>query len=186
MKIKALMIDETYMRQETFMGDNVHTNVLINSIRRAQQIKILPILGEKLYNKIIDDIVASTLTGNYETLLDDYIAPSLVQWALYMSVVPLNYRLTSKGLVISNDQYTEGGDIDVVNFVRNDMQNEAVFYSERLKNYLCDNSSLFPEYTELADDPDLNPSSSTGKYEPNFFGKSTKCDWCSTSGLIIM
>ena len=60
--------------------------------------------------------------------------------------------------------FSSGSDLDTVRYIRNEVQDRAEFYEQRLINYLCDNSSLFPQYTSDNSD-DMKPNSDT-PYNP--------------------
>ena len=61
----TLIISEAKLRQFTDLNDSVDTELLKNAVRTAQDITIQRVLGTKLYQKILSDIDASTLTGVY-------------------------------------------------------------------------------------------------------------------------
>ena len=60
----TLIISEAKLRQFTDLNDSVDTELLRNAVRTAQDITIQRVLGTKLYQKILSDIDADTLTGN--------------------------------------------------------------------------------------------------------------------------
>ena len=61
----TLIISEAKLRQFTDLNDSVDTELLKNAVRTAQDITIQRVIGTKLYQKILSDIDASTLTGVY-------------------------------------------------------------------------------------------------------------------------
>ena len=69
----VFIISEANLRQFTDINNNVDSELLKNAIREAQDIELQRVLGTKLYNKILDDIKNNTLSGNYETLVLDWI-----------------------------------------------------------------------------------------------------------------
>ena len=52
------------------------------SIIQAQDSQIQPILGTDLFNKLKTDITAGTISGVYETLLQDYVQMATLKWTL--------------------------------------------------------------------------------------------------------
>lgn len=174
MSTEVLFISESFLKQTTFVGENVQNNVLTAAITKAQTIKIQSILGKALYDKISDDIYnaggISGLTGNYAILFEEYIVPALTNWALYESIVPLTLKFTNKGISRAQDQYSEGIDLETMKYIRNDIRNEAEWYTQRLTTYLCNNTSLFPEYSDYTA-RDLYPSVKAGGYESGIYFK---------------
>jgi hypothetical protein len=79
---EALLITRSDLVRFTTVNGNVDTDKFIQYIKIAQDIHIQNYLGTDLLNKIKADIIATTLTGNYETLVETYIKPMLCtgQW----------------------------------------------------------------------------------------------------------
>jgi hypothetical protein len=171
----VLFISDSYLKQNSFVGENVQANVLTSAITTAQTIKIQSILGKALYTKLCDDISnaggsLTGVTGNYAILLEEFVIPALTNWALHEAIVPLTLKFTNKGISRAQDQYTEGIDLETLKYIRNDVRNEAEWYTQRLTTYLCNNSQLFPEYSDYTAN-DLYPSVKAGSYESGIYFK---------------
>ena len=78
----ALFISRDDLVKNSILDGNVSTDKFIQFIKVAQQINIQNYLGTDLYNKISADILAGTLTGNYLALVEDYIQPMLIHYAM--------------------------------------------------------------------------------------------------------
>tara|TARA_R110000822_G_scaffold97176_2_gene220825 strand:+ start:1892 stop:2473 length:582 start_codon:yes stop_codon:yes gene_type:complete len=143
----TLLISEAKLKAFTDINNNLDPSLIKSTIREAQIIHITRLLGTKLYDKIIDDVDAGTLTGNYKSLVDDYVQDSLLYWAYYESLEAIYLRPRNNGLL-----QPQGGDnalsVDMLIYdkKRRSVKNKAEYFSERLVDYLCFNSSLFPEY----------------------------------------
>ena len=66
----ALFIKRQDLVRNTILDGNVDTDKFIQFIKIAQEIHIRNYTGTDLYNKISDDIIAGTLSGNYLTLVN--------------------------------------------------------------------------------------------------------------------
>ena len=150
----TLLISEAKVKAFTDINNNLDPSLIKSTIREAQIIHITRLLGTKLYDKIIDDVDAGTLTGNYKSLVDDYIQDSLLYWSYYESLESIYLRPRNNGLL-----QPQGGDnalsVDMLVYdkKRRSVKNKAEYFSERLVDYLCFNNSLFPEYgTEQNDE----------------------------------
>jgi hypothetical protein len=75
---EALLITRSDLVRFTTVNGNVDTDKFIQYIKIAQDIHIQNYLGTDLLNKIKADIIATTLTGNYETLVETFIKPMLM------------------------------------------------------------------------------------------------------------
>jgi hypothetical protein len=120
-------------------------------IQNAQILYLEPILGSDLFNKIIDLVDTNDITGttykDYQTLLFDYITPSLVFHTMEL-FIPLNsFQIAAGGtfqFIPTNAQYSPLDDIDRL---ANKYKIIGGKYDTKLSEYLCKNSSKFVEYT---------------------------------------
>ena len=80
----ALFISRTDLVKNSIIDGNVDTDKFIQFIKIAQQIDIQNLLGTDLYNKISQDIIDDTLTGNYLTLVNTYVQPTLIWLVVHM------------------------------------------------------------------------------------------------------
>ena len=74
----TLIISEEKLREFTDINDNLDSKLLMNAVREAQDIYLQRLTGTTLYEYILAEIDANTLTGNYKTLVDDFIQPFLI------------------------------------------------------------------------------------------------------------
>ncbi len=78
----ALFITRTDLVRNSILDGNVDTDKFIQFIKIAQEIHIKNYLGTDLYNKISNDILANNLTGDYLELVNSYIQPMLIHFAM--------------------------------------------------------------------------------------------------------
>jgi hypothetical protein len=142
----VLLISEAKVRQFTDINQSVDTELIKNNIRTAQDYYLQSIIGTNLYNKLTDDVKAGTLTGNYQTLLDDYIQDYLLYAAYYETLESIYLRPRNNGLLRPNGgENSDPVDKDLYNMKRQSVENKMAYYSERLTNYIIEEESLFPE-----------------------------------------
>ena len=65
---KALFIKTEDIVKKTSLSGSVDSNKFLQFVEIAQEIHVQNLLGTDLYNRISSDIIASTLTGDYELL----------------------------------------------------------------------------------------------------------------------
>ena len=94
----TLLISEAKVKAFTDINNNLDPSLIKSTIREAQIIHITRLLGTKLYDKIIDDVDAGTLTGNYKSLVDDYVQDALLYWSYYESLESIYLRPRNNGL----------------------------------------------------------------------------------------
>ena len=142
----VFIISEENLRQFTDINNNVDSKLLKNAVREAQDIEIQRILGTKLYNKILADIKAGTLSGNYQTLVLDWVQNALLYFSYYYSLEDIYLRPRNNGLLSpTGGENSEKVDGTWYNRKRESAKNKAQFYAERLTNYLIQKQGNFPE-----------------------------------------
>lgn len=158
-------ITESYLRSNTPLNQNLDINDIVNNIDPAQDMYIQPILGQNFYNALLVSYSAQTLTAD-ETTLVMHIKPALAYRAAEMSLPFIQYQIKNKGPQVQSGDFSSPVDQTQLNYLRNELKNRAEFYEQRLINYLCDNSSLFPAYT-TNNSTDISPSSASA-YDSGF------------------
>jgi len=162
----GLIVSEKYIKNNTVIDENVDMKLLLPTIWMAQERHVQEVVGGSLYKKLQADIVASTLTGNYLTLVDDYIAPALLWWVMYESDITLLYKYRNKNISKKDSENATPVDFSEHRYLRNNNKDYAEWWTERLIDYLCENSNDFPEYSDSTGD-ELQPRST--KYSSTVF-----------------
>jgi hypothetical protein len=143
----ALFINRTDLVKNSILDGNVDTDKFIQFIKLAQEIHVRNYLGTDLYNKISADIIADTLAGDYLNLVNDYIQPMLIHFAMSEYLPFAAYTVANGGVykhTSENSQLAEKTEIDILIAKERDY---AEYYANRFIDYMSFNaSSLFPEY----------------------------------------
>lgn len=174
-------ISLTYFREVVPFNKNVDANDLTPHFNIAQDMYIQPILGQNFYESLLTSFSAQTLTAD-ETTLVMHIKPALAYRAAEMALPFLNWSVKNKGQSTQSGDFSAPVDTSAMNFLKNQIENRAQFYEQRLINYLCDNSSLFPAYT-TNNSTDISPSSASA-YDSGFalYGQLTDRDFFKKYG----
>ena len=88
----VLFISEDYVKNNSIIDDNVDMKLILPSIRDCQELRVHPILGTPLYEDLKSKITLGSLTANDTKLLDDYIAPCMLQWTIYECSVSMLFK----------------------------------------------------------------------------------------------
>ena len=153
----VLFISENKLKKSTTINGNVDVELLRPYMKVAQDIHIHAKLGTDLYEKLQTDITGSSLSGNYEKLVESYIQDALVHWTLYECIPFLGYKIMNKNIVRKTSETSENAGLDELNYLREVVRNTAEWYTERMIDYIRHNTSLFPEYSSNTNE-DLTPT----------------------------
>lgn len=155
----ALFISRTDLVKNSILDGNIDTDKFIQFIKIAQQIDVRNYLGSELYNRISNDITNSTLSGNYLTLVRDYIQPMLIHFAMVQYLPFAAYQIKNGGIYKHQSENAESVSKDEVDYLVQKERNFAEYYAKRFIDYMAFNQTLFPEYTSNSNDdiyPDTN------------------------------
>jgi|TARA_R110001599_G_scaffold143511_1_gene324502 hypothetical protein len=156
----ALFINRTDLVKNSIIDGNVDTDKFIQFIKIAQQIDIQNLLGTDLYNKISADIVAGSLAGNYLSLVNTYVQPTLI-WFAQMNYIPFAaYQIKNGGVFKHTSETAQNVDKNEVDYLVAKAREYANYYSTRLVDYLSFNDNLFPEYNSNTNE-DIDPDTDT-------------------------
>jgi hypothetical protein len=117
----------------------------------TQDMWIQPILGQDLYEKIMEDIKADTLVNPYKDLVEDYIA-RVVVWFTFSQGLPWwSVKIVNSGVIqrIVDDGTTIS--FNEVDKLSEYARTKAEFYKQRLIEYLCVNQDSIDEFPTCGD-----------------------------------
>ena len=154
----VLFISEQKLKDSTAINLNVDVDILLPFVREAQKLYVETALGSDLTQKLKDEITAGTLAGAYETLVDDYIGDMLPGYSLYHALPYLRFKVENGNIYSKTSETGTALSTEEAQHFREEILNTASYYRERLIDYICNNSSSFPEYTTNTG-ADVNPSS---------------------------
>jgi hypothetical protein len=161
----ALWIKREDLVRNTAIGGNVDTDKFIQFIKIAQEIHIQNYTGTKLYDKISDDIIANTLTNPYLALVNDYLQPMLIHFAMVEYLPFAAYTVGNGGVFKHNSENSTTADkLEVDYLVGKARDLRSIILTASLSSYMSYNQATFPEYylnsnADVYPDTDANFSS---------------------------
>lgn len=158
----VLFISEEKLKESTAINLNVDIDLLLPYVRQAQKLYVETKLGTDLTQKLKDLIVAGTIgnVGNeaYKTLLDDYVGDMLPNWAFYHAVPFLRFKIENGNIYSKTSETGTALSETEAQHLREEVRNTAEYYTERLIDYIRNNTSSFPEYNTNSG-ADVSPDS---------------------------
>lgn len=151
MSTQVLLISEQKIKSFTDVNENVYVSDLIPGIIASQDLDLQPLLGSKFYDGLKARVLANTQTVDETLLLDDFISPFLLNQSVWRILPNIKWKLMNKSVLSPSSETANSITLEEFVYLRNDQLNTAVFYRERLRNYLIQHRNLYPEYV----DPDF-------------------------------
>jgi len=152
----VLFISEEKLKDSTAINLNVDVNLLLPYVRQAQKLYVETKLGTNLTQKLKDEITAGTLAGAYKTLVDDYIGDMLPNWAFYHAIPFLRFKIENGNIYSKTSETGTALSETEAQHLREEVRNTAEYYTQRMVDYVCNNTSSFPEYSTNSG-ADVNP-----------------------------
>ena len=158
--MKAQFISTDYIYKYTVIENNVDADLITKFIWKAQDLNIQAALGSHLYNALLAE--CPNFNGYHLTLIKDYVQPCQAEWTVYHALPFINFRLTNKAVSQKSSDNSVPSTVDDLKWLRDQVRNNAEFYSERIKDYIKNNLAQFPEfYTSEPGSPfDIKPNRS--------------------------
>jgi len=142
----VLFISENKIKDSSALGGNIDSAFILPYLKIAQKKYIETKLGTDLFVKLQSDITAGSLSGVYQTLVDDYIQDALVHWGFFECLPFLRLRVSNNGIGVKTSETTESISLEETNSLREEVRNTAEFYTNRLVDFISHNTSDYPEY----------------------------------------
>lgn len=171
----AIFISEAYLKDSSIINENVDPKVLLPNIKIAQDIYIQPVLGTQLYLAMATKVNASSVTGVYKTLMDDYIQPALREWTIYESGPDILFRFMNKAITTNSGENSQPIDKVTMDAILERFKNRAEWYCKRLQQFLCANSTDYPEYNNNPNADDIQSQADTFT-SPMYLGEGDDCN----------
>jgi hypothetical protein len=158
-------VSVTYLKDNTPLNENLDDKLLKSSIKEAQEIYIRDVIGSGIYDELQDQAYNGTLTGDNTTLLDSYIAPCLKYYTLTESMLPMTFKFMNKSVASRNSENATAITPQELSLIEQRYRDKAEYYAERLRDFLKENPTIYPNY--------LNPGTGFDVIRPKntaFFG----------------
>jgi len=147
----VIFISEAKLKDSTAINLNVDVELLLPYVRQAQKLYVETKLGTNLTQKLKDLITAGTIgnVGNeaYKTLVDDYIGDMLPNWAFYHAIPFLRFKIENGNIYSKTSETGNALSTEEAQHLREEVRNTAEYYTERMIDYVCNNTTSFPEYS---------------------------------------
>ena len=144
---QALFITRNDLVKYTAINGNVDSDKFLQFVKISQDIHIQNYLGTDLFNKISNDIIAGSLAGDYLNLVNDYIKPMVIHWAMVEYLPFASYTIANKGVYKPSAENAAVAETNEIDLLVKKSRNLAQYYTDRFISYMSfEAPSKFPEY----------------------------------------
>ena len=142
----VLFISEARLKRLTAVHENLEPQELTPFVLQAQDVYVQELLGTKYYNSLKTKVKNSTTTTADTNLLNDYLAPMLANYAVYLALPSFNYKMKNKAVLNPSAEEANAVDLSELKYLRGSIKDTAEFYRERAREFLIDNETDYPDY----------------------------------------
>lgn len=145
--VVKLIISAQTIKDRMALHTNVDDKIIVPEIKAAQDTKIMPLLGDVLFNKIVTDVNSNDgLAGKYKILYESYLIDCTCNHVMSELAGALNYQFWNAGVLTKNAEGATTPNMDDMFRILSRFKNRAEHYAERARRYVLENVKDFPEY----------------------------------------
>jgi len=156
---KALLVTTSDIKKYSVLNGNVDNDKFIQYVAIAQDIHLQNYLGSDLLEKLQDLLptdIHLLLNSEYKTLLNTYVKPMLIHWALVEMLPFMAYTVSNGGVYKHSAENSQGVDKNEIDFLVEKERNIAENYTKRFIDFMYYNNGDYPEYTSNTNE-DIKP-----------------------------
>jgi len=164
---KALFVTTKDIKRYSVLSGNVDPDKFIYMVEIAQDTEVQNYLGTKLLEKIQALIIAGTINdpanAAYKTLLETYVKPMTIYWALVCYMPFAAYTVANGGVYKHTSESSVTVDKDEVDYLVEKYRDIAQFYTNNFIDFMVYNQNTYPEYNANTQD-DTYPDTSNADF----------------------
>jgi hypothetical protein len=164
---KALFITTKDIKRYSVLSGNVDPDKFIYMVEIAQDTEVQNYLGTKLLEKLQALIIAGTINdpanASYKTLLETYVKPMTIYWALVCYMPFAAYTVANGGVYKHTSESSVTVDKDEVDYLVEKYRDIAQFYTNNFIDFMVYNQNTYPEYNANTQD-DTYPDTSNADF----------------------
>ena len=164
---KALFITTKDIKRYSVLSGSVDPDKFIYMVEIAQDTEVQNYLGTQLLEKIQNLILAGTINdpanAAYKTLLETYIKPMTIYWALVCYMPFAAYTVANGGVYKHTSESSVTVDKDEVDYLVEKYRDIAQFYTNNFIDFMVYNQTTYPEYNANTQD-DIYPDTSNADF----------------------
>lgn len=156
---KLLITREQLLRYTAISGET-DMDKITPSLIAAEEIQVQSQLGTELYKKlktlVDDDTINDTTNSDYKYILDTYIVQMLAHFTAAEFYLFHTFNVNNTGVTRPTNPDGILPDVNEIELLSQREEDRAIWYVGRFVDYMCNNSSLFPEWSTNVND-DISP-----------------------------
>ena len=139
------LFNEEYLKEYSLLPTNFNTKEIWNFIPLTEQLHIVPVIGQALYEELLDQVEKNEVTpANASLLLEIYPFEGLALMEVCMPYLAMH--ITEIGITLGKSDNSDSASIDHINYLTNYVRSQMEPLKTRLIDFLNEHSDLYPLY----------------------------------------
>ena len=139
------LFNEEYLKEYSLLPTNFNTKEVWNFIPLTEQLHIVPVIGQALYEELLDQVEKNEVTpANASLLLEIYPFEGLALMEVCMPYLAMH--ITEIGITLGKSENSDSASIDHINYLTNYVRSQMEPLKTRLVGFLNEHSDLYPLY----------------------------------------
>lgn len=141
------LFNEEYLKEYSLLPTNFNTKEIWNFVPLTEQLHIVPVIGQALYEELLDQVEKNEVTpANASLLLEIYPFEGLALMEVCMPYLAMH--ITEIGITLGKSENSESASIDHINYLTNYVRSQMEPLKTRLVAFLNEHSDLYPLYNK--------------------------------------
>ena len=142
------LFNEEYLKEYSLLPTNFNTKEIWNFIPLTEQLHIVPVIGQALYEELLDQVEKNEVTpANASLLLEIYPFEGLALMEVCMPYLAMH--ITEIGITLGKSENSESASIDHINYLTNYVRSQMEPLKSKLISFLKNNKDLYPLYKDI-------------------------------------
>lgn len=147
------LMNKEYLAEYSLFPKNYNYDELTNFLKLAEMLHIVPIVGQALYEELLDQVNKNEVTPvNASLLLKIY--PFLGAAVFEVAVPAVAIHVSEVGLTLGKSENSESASVEHINYLTNYIKSSMVPLKQQLIDFLNDNAELYPLYKKIDTSPE--------------------------------
>ena len=158
------LFNEEYLKEYSLLPTNFNTKEVWNFIPLTEQLHIVPVIGQALYEELLDQVEKNEVTpANASLLLEIYPFEGLALMEVCMPYLAMH--ITEIGITKGKSENSDSADVNDINYLTNYVRSQMEPLKNKLISFLKNNKDLYPLYKDK--DIDCKPTKTWNVYGMN-------------------
>lgn len=139
------IINEEYFKQYSPIPDNYNIKEIKPFFKVAEQLWVMPLLGQALYDELLEQVCANDVTPENSTLL--LVVYPYLSFAICYEALPfISYHFSQVGVTKGKSENSDSVSINDVNFISTQLRSQVETMKGQLKDFLNNHKDIYPLY----------------------------------------